>query len=571
MPTVSFLSDILVFLIAAVVVAPVFQRLRAGLTLGYFVAGVIIGPHALGLVRDTEGSHAVAELGVLFLLFAIGLELSIKRLRVIRGFVLGLGTAQVAITGLVFGSIAVAAGMPVQTAIVVGGGLALSSTAVVVQLLSERREMATRVGRVAFAILLLQDLAVVPLLALVPSLAEPAGALGWTVLLTLSKAVLALAVIFAVGRLVLKPLFRAVSLGRNTDLFAATTLLVLLGTSWLTASMGLSLAMGGFIAGLLLSETEYRHQVGADIAPFRGLLLGLFFMTVGMGLDLSVVAGDPAYVAMVVIIVVAVKAVLIAGLCRIAGQPWPISVNTGLLLAQGGEFAFVLLGVAGAAGIVPLDIGSKLIAGVAVTMALTPALAAAGRKLGDRMRRAGAATLDEITGESEALKDHVILAGFGRVGRSVATTLIAAEIPYVAVELDPSRVAEAGRLGRPVFYGDASRPDVMRALGADRARTAVVTMDDVERSERTVHLLHSLFPALHIMVRARDDAHRRRLVAAGADGIVHETVEMSLNLGAATLRSFGISDEEVQEIILAHRAEDYALLSETVEEQGEGP
>ena len=569
MPDVSFISQVLVFLIAAVVIAPICQRLGVSMVLGYLAAGIAIGPHALGLIENTKTTHGIAELGVLFLLFAIGLELSIERLRVIRHYILGLGTAQVLILGVLIGAIAVAAGQSFAAAIVIGGALALSSTAIVLQLLSEQGQLATRAGRVAFSILLLQDLAVVPLLALVPSLADTGQGLALTVVWTIVKAAFAMAVIFAIGRLVLRPLFRMIAVGRNPDLFAATTLLALLGMSWATSQMGLSLAIGGFMAGLLLAETEYRHQVAAEIAPFRGLLLGLFFMTVGMGVDLTVIADDPLGLVAVAVGLIVLKAFLIAALCRLSRQTIAASLHVGLLLAQGGEFGFILLGAAVLAGVVASGTADLLVAAIAITMAVTPALAALGQHLGKTLRPA-TGTLDDIRGEADTLQEHVMIAGYGRVGQSVAKTLMAAEIPYVALEFEPTRVAEARAQGLPVFYGDASRPEVLRAAGAERARAAVVIMDNAEAAERTVHLIHQQFPNVRVFARARDNAQRRRLMAAGADGIVHETFEMSLQLGGAVLRSFGAADETVQDIILSHRAEDYALLSDIIHPTGDG-
>jgi len=440
----------------------------------------------------------------------------------------------------------------------------LSSTAIVIQLLSERGEIASRVGRIAVAILLLQDLAVVPLLALVPALAGDQVVLSWSLARPILEAVAAVIAIFVLGRLVLRPILRAVAIGRSPELFAAVTLLILLGTAWATSVVGLSLAIGGFMAGLLLAETEYRHQVAADIAPFRGLLLGLFFMTVGMGLDIRVAVDTPGALVLIVVALVVVKALIVTALCRVAGNPPGTSLHVGLVLAQGGEFAFIMFAIAMGLGILDRDIGGLLVVAVALSMALSPLLAHAGRRIGDRLRvmAAQAGSLDEDAVSD--LKDHVIIAGYGRVGQSVAKTLTAAEIPFVGLEYEPTRVSECRAHGHSVFFGDASRPEVMRAVGADRARAAVVTMDDPAAAERAVHLLHQHFPALHIFVRARDGEHQKMLEAAGATGIVHETFEMSLQLGGSVLRRLGTADDKIQDIILAHRAEDYARLSDVI-------
>lgn len=564
MPQVPFLSDVLIILVAAVAVAPIFERLRSSTVLGYLVAGVLIGPHALALIEESATTRGLAELGVIFLLFTIGLELSVERLRVIRTYIFGLGTAQVVITGAIIGLIAVWAGVSLQSAVVIGGGLALSSTAVVLQLLSERNELATRVGRIALAILLLQDLAVVPLLALVPSMSGDEASLLRTAPWPVIKAIGAVVGMFVLGRLVLRPLFHTFAVGRSAELFAAVTLLVLLGMSWVTAWFGLSLAIGGFMAGVLLAETEYRHQVAADIAPFRGLLLGLFFMTIGMGLDIRLAIDSLGFVAVTVVGLILLKTAIMTGVCLAARNPLGPSIRVGMLLAQGGEFAFIMFTMAMMAGILDIRLGSLLVIAVAISMVFTPLLAALGQRIDDRLKARAAGGVGLVEEETQDLRDHVILAGYGRVGQSVAKTLTAAEIPFVALEFEPTRVSEGRARGQPVYFGDASRPAVLQAVGAGRARAAVVTMDNAAAAERTVHLLHQHYPALHIFVRARDSHHRHRLEAAGATGIVHETFEMSLQLGGSVLRRLGTSDDKIQEIIFSHRAEDYARLSDII-------
>ena len=564
MPDVSFLAETLIFLIAAVVVAPVFQRLRSSLVLGYLVAGVIIGPSVLQLVSNSKSVHSIAELGVVFLLFTVGLELNVDRLRLIRNQIFGLGTAQVGLTSLAIAGIAYAMGFSVETSVIIGGGLALSSTAVVLQLLSERGELSSRRGRLSFAVLLLQDLAVVPLLALVPAFAGAETGSTTAVLLTLGKAALALAGVALIGRLVLRPLFRLIAVGRSTELFAAVTLAVLLGMSWVTATMGLSLAIGGFLAGILLAETEYRHQVAADIQPFRGLLLGLFFMTVGISLDLGVVAQNLLLVLGLMVGLIVLKTAILFAVCRLSGVPGGTAINTALVLGQAGEFGFVLFTLAGGFGLLQPRDATILGAMVALSMAVTPLLAAGGNRLRQWLEVKAADSSSDIEAESGDLQDHVIVAGFGRVGQSVVKTLAAADIPYVAVEFEPTRVAEARAKGLSVYFGDASRVDVLEALGADRARAAVIILDNAIAAERAVNLLHRRFPRLNIYVRARDNAHKRRLAAAGASGIVHETYELSLHLGEAVLRGFGTPDDRIRDIIREHRADDYALLSDVI-------
>lgn len=560
----SFLSETLIFLIAAVIVAPIFQRLRSSLVLGYLVAGVIIGPGVLGLISGSKQVHNIAELGVVFLLFTIGLELSVDRLKVIRNQIFGVGTAQVTVTAVIIAAIAYSVGFSMQTSVIIGGGLALSSTAVVLQLLSERGELSSRRGRLTFAILLLQDLAVVPLLALVPAFAGEGDDTVTALLWTLGKGLLLLAGVAIFGRFVVRPLFRAVAVGRSSELFAAVTLAVLLGMAWLTGTFGLSLAIGGFLAGLLLAETEYRHQVAADIQPFRGLLLGLFFMTVGISLDLDIVFENTLLVLGLLVGLIALKTAITMALCRISGVSTAISLNTALVLSQAGEFGFVLFALAGGFGLLEVREATILSAVIALSMALTPGLAWLGNRLHKRMEANLADRQEDMRSESADMKDHVIIAGFGRVGQSVVKTLSAAGIPYVAVEFEPTRVAEARAKGLSVYYGDASRVEVLEALGADRARAAVIILDNATAAERVVNLLHQRFPKLNIFVRARDNAHKRRLTNAGASGIVHETYELGLQLGETVLRGYGTPDDQIQDIIRDHRADDHALLSDII-------
>lgn len=542
MDDASFLGEALIFLLAAVLVAPLFERFKSSPVLGFLVAGMLIGPHALGLVAESATTRRLGELGVVFLLFTIGLELTIERLKVMRRHVFGLGTAQVLLTGLVITLAATFAGLGTGAAIVVGGGLALSSTAVVLQLLSERGELATRFGRVCVAILLLQDLAVVPMLILVPAFGYEEvsilRAMGGAVL----KAAAVLAVILVVGRLVLRPLFRLVAASRSPELFAAMTLLLLLGTSWLTGQAGLTIGLGGFLAGAMLAETEYRHQVAADIQPFRGILLGLFFMTVGMSVDLGLLFADIALIGLLVAALIVVKLAVVFALCRGFGLRGGPSLNAGLMLAQGGEFAFLLFALAMANGILDPATGAVLFALVAVSMGLTPVLAAIGARLAARLARHPAQQPQDWGSETAELRGHVVVAGFGRVGRAVCRMLAEGNVPYVALDLDPDRVARAYAQGLPVFFGDAARPEVLRGARVGHARAAVLTMDDPVAAERAAAGLRSSFPDIPIFARARDNPHRERLETAGATGIVHETAGLSLELGGAVLKAIAEED-----------------------------
>jgi len=564
----SVFHQLLVFLLAPVIVVPLFRRLRSSPIVGYLVAGILIGPHALGLIVESELTGLLAELGVAFLLFAIGLELSLARLQVMRRLVFGLGGLQVVLTACVIGAAASLLGADLPAAVAIGSALALSSTAFVLQLLAERGEQLTRFGRTTFAILLFQDLAVVPLLVLIPALAPDRVAVLPALGLSVLKAGLALVLIIAVGRLVVRPVFRMVAATRSAELFVSATLLVVMGMGWLTIQTGSSMPLGAFLAGLLLSETEYRHQVEADIRPFRGLLLGLFFMTVGLSMDLGVVFERLTEVVLVVVGLLVLKAALISALCAAFRLPAEEALRVGLFLAQGGEFGFVLFDSAIAHQVLPAAEGQTLTAAVALSMIATPFLAQLGSALAERLRRPSQGGLHALREEAAPLTNHVVIAGFGRVGQTVAKVLAAADVPYVALDLDASRIARARAKGLPVFYGDASRVDVLAAAGAGRAQAAVLTIDQAAAINRAVAALHSHFPELRMFVRGHDLGHRRQLTEWGATAVVPEAVEASLQLGAIVLAATGTTQEEAARTIDEFRRNDYAGLDTIV---GEGP
>ena len=567
MHDLSILHQLLVFLLAPVLVVPIFRALRYSQIVGYLVAGILIGPHALGLIENTELTRVLAELGVAFLFFAIGLELSLDRLRVMRRLVFGLGALQVVVTGAIIGLCARALGADAAAAFVIGGGLALSSTAFVLQLMVERGEQVTRFGRTAFAVLLFQDLAVVPLLATVFVLgqAQPSpwvafGAAG-------AKAVVALALIIFLGRVVLRPVFRMVAATRSPELFVSATLLVVLGTGWLSSQGGMSLPLGAFLAGLLLSETEYRHQVAADIRPFRGLLVGLFFLTVGLSIDLPLIAGSWLLILGFLAALLAAKSMLLSALCLIFRESLDVAVRVGLLLAQGGEFAFIVFGAAIDQGLLDPRTGQILVATVASSMVATPPLAMLGAWIAGRLQQRAGTDLTALHEETQAYTDHVLIAGFGRVGQTVAKVLGAADVPYVALDLEHARIARCRAQGLPAFYGDASQVDVLSAAGAGRARAAVLTMDQPAAIDRAVAALHEHFPELRTFVRGRDPHHGRRLARFGATAVVPEAVEASLQLGGIVLASVGATSDDAAHIIAGFREGNYAGLEAIVAEE----
>ncbi|GHD54505.1 potassium transporter [Thalassobaculum fulvum] len=546
------IGDALVFLAAAVLVAPLLRRLKFSLVLGYLAAGAVIGPHALGMVDDVDATRELADIGVVFLLFAIGLELSLERLKVMRRLVFGLGAAQVAATAVLIAAAGVALGYGAATVAVVGASLALSSTAFVLQLMTERGELATRHGRAAFAVLLFQDLAVVPILVVVPLIAG--GGDGESIALALSiallKALAALAVIVIAGRQLLRPLYHIIAAANAPEVFTAMTLLVVLGIGWATQMVGLSMALGAFLAGLLLSESEFRHQVEADIEPFRGILLGLFFMTVGMTVDLGLALRESLTVLGFLAGLVGLKLAVVFGLVLAFRMPFATALRTGALLAQGGEFAFVILGLADSHALISDGLSDLLFLVVAISMATTPLVVALVGRLADLLEHRQNQAMGAADHSVAELEGHVIIAGFGRVGRTVARLLDAKLVPYVALDTDAQRVREGRRAGQPVFYGDASRHEVLRRLGGERAQAVVVTLTTSGQGvDRTVAYLKARFPELPVYARARDPLHARRLEELGAEGTVLETLEASLQLGGEVLRRTGAHWRDIEELI----------------------
>ncbi len=542
MPDPGYLLDVIVILSAAVLSVLLFQGLRLGSVLGYLVAGIVIGPTGLALVGDVEATRALAELGVVFLLFTVGLELPFERIKVMRGRAFGLGAAQLIATSVMIALVALLSGMAGPAAVVIGAGLALSSTAIVLQLLSERGDITSRVGRSAFAVLLVQDLAVGPFLVCVLALGSAESSIPAALGIAALKVTVAVFVILGVGRIALRHVFWPVAQIRDPEIFAALTLLVVLTTAMFSKMAGLSMAFGAFLAGMLFAETHYRHQVGAVIQPFRGLLLGLFFITVGMSIDLDLTLRQGWAIVGLVAALLLGKAALLAGLGRLFGLPGAAALNLGILLSQGGEFAFVLLGVGMLSGALPAAEGQLLMAAVAFTMVATPFLARLGRDLEHRIERAEAVHVEDVRADIETLSGHVVIAGFGRVGNAVAARLEAGGVPHIAVDLDPHRIAQARQRGLPVFYGDVTRPEILDALHVERARSLVVAVDDPKAALQLVALVCYIFPNLEVYARARDEAHARELEELGAHTVVPELVATGARLAGSILEAI---DEDI--------------------------
>ncbi|XP_009347856.2 K(+) efflux antiporter 2, chloroplastic [Pyrus x bretschneideri] len=571
------LFDMLWLLLASVIFVPVFQRIPGGSpVLGYLAAGILIGPYGLSIIRHVHGTKAIAEFGVVFLLFNIGLELSVERLSSMKKYVFGLGSAQVLVTAVVIGVVAhYVCGLPGPAAIVIGNGLALSSTAVVLQVLQERGESTSRHGRATFSVLLFQDLAVVVLLILIPLISPNSskGGIGFQAIaealgLAAVKAAVAITAIIAGGRLLLRPIYRQIAENQNAEIFSANTLLVILGTSLLTARAGLSMALGAFLAGLLLAETEFSLQVESDIAPYRGLLLGLFFMTVGMSIDPKLLLSNFPVIAGSLGLLIGGKSLLVGLIGKLFGVSIISAIRVGLLLAPGGEFAFVAFGEAVNQGIMTPQLSSLLFLVVGISMAITPWLAAGGQLIASRFEVHDVRSLLPVESETDDLQGHIILCGFGRVGQIIAQLLSESLIPFVALDVRSDRVAVGRSLDLPVYFGDAGSREVLHKVGAERACAAAITLDSPGANYRTVWALSKYFPNVKTFVRAHDVDHGLNLEKAGATAVVPETLEPSLQLAAAVLAQAKLPMSEIASTINAYRSRHLAELTELCETSG---
>jgi len=545
-------KETLLFLVTAGIVAPLFFRLRVSPVLGFVLAGVALGPSGLGrlaarapwldalALTNVEAVDRVAAFGVVFLLFMMGLELSFERLKSMRRLVFGLGAAQVVLSSLLLGAIAFGLGQPPTAAIVIGAALSLSSTALIIPVLAERRRLNLAAGRVSFAILLFQDLAVAPLLFMVTMLVggRETG-LGAGLALTLASAALALTGLIVLGRLVLRPLFHSVAMTGSREFFMAACLLVVLGTGLIAAISGLSMALGAFIAGLLLAETEYRREIEVTIAPFKGLLLGLFFVAVGAKLDLSLLFASPAPILLIAAAVVVVKALALLVLGHTFGLPGRVAREVGALLSPGGEFAFVMVGAAVAGNLVDAKAGQTALVAVTLTMLATPALARLGELLAGRPL-APTASPEALEQPPEDHGDRVIIVGYGRVGALVGEMLALHKLPYIAIDTDAALVARERRAGKPIYFGDATRPEFLLRCGVEKARALVVTMDAPRANEAVVAAARNLRRDLTVVARARDAAHAKTLYELGVTDAVPETIEASLQLSEAVLVDIGV-------------------------------
>ena len=553
----SLLAQIAIFLAAAVIAIPIFRYFKLGSVLGYLAAGIIIGPACLGLINKIDATQQIAEFGIVLLMFVIGLELQPSRLWVMRRPILGLGSAQVLVTTLGIGSAAYFGfEQSWQSALVIGFGLSMSSTALVLQLLAERGQLNSQYGRSAFSILLFQDIAVLPALALLPLLgvaaAKTAGPGGWLVI----KLIAVLGTVIIGGRYILRPMLRIVAATQVAEAFTAAGLLVVIGIALLVSQVGLSLSLGAFLAGVLLADSEFRHELEADIEPFKGLLLGLFFITVGMSANLALVREKPLTLIGLILGFMLLKVAALRAIARVSGLSTAASRGLAFSLPSGGEFAFVLFGLSATLGIMDTEIAELLVLVVTGSMILSPLLLVLHDRLFKKQDTDGRPFDTPVE-----LHPKVIIAGFGRFGQIVGRILRAKKIAFTALEASQTQVDFLRRFGNQVFYGDASRLELLRAAHAENAEVFVLAIDDVEASVKTAELIRKHFPHLKIFARARNRQHAFRLLDLDVRYTIRETLVSSLEMSEKVLETLGLSKSKAVETVRQFRAHDEATMA----------
>lgn len=565
--TATLLSLLLISVVAVVAL----RRLNLPAILGYLAVGVVAGPHALGLVRDIHDIHLIAEFGVVFLLFMLGLEFSLSRLIAMRRAVVGMGGAQVLLTAVITGGAALAMGFSPAAAFTLAGVMTVSSTAIVIRQLGEQLEVNSRHGNNAVGILLFQDLAVIPFLIVIPVLgmsgaAEEAGNLTLEITLTLAAGVVASIVLFVGGRWVLRPLFREIAKSRSAELFTLAVLLTVLGAGWLTNAAGLSWELGAFLAGIALSETQYKHQIEADIRPFRDVLLGLFFITIGMMLDVGGLPEIGHWVLMFLALLILAKAAIIFLIGRAMGEAPGVALRSGLVLAQGGEFGFAMLSIASPD--LMTDTQHQIVLGTVIfSMVLTPILVKYNGAIAKRLVPGYAKSRRqhqlEVRADASDLSRHVLICGFGRVGQNVARLLESEGIDYTAIEVDPDIVQQANEAGLRVYFGNSTHLDILQSAGLERARAVVISHLDDASTIKTIEVIRGHDRDIPVIVRTRTDEHLDRIHEAGATEVVASVYEMSLALGGHVLRTLEVPLAKILRQIQEIRQADYAPLRHT--------
>ena len=554
----SFLQYAVVLLLAAVIAVPLAKRWKLGAVLGYLGAGILLGPSALRLIGNTEQIGQISEFGVVLMLFVIGMEVSPQRLWVMRRSVFGAGSVQVVATAALIGGCALALGLDWKAALIVGLGLALSSTAIDLQLLAERKELTSAHGRLGFAILLFQDVAAIPILALIPILGGEHADTAGAELAAAVRVIGTIALVVVGGRYLLRPMFRAATKVGTPEVFTATALLVVMGTAWLMQLAGISMSLGAFLAGVLLADSEYRHEIEAQIEPFRGLLLGLFFISIGMSLDLDLALGRPQLVGALLLTLLGIKALVLYLVARFgAREDNAQSLALAALLAQGGEFAFVVFGLAASNALISAEQRNLAILVITLSMAATPLLVRLRAEVTPASKAKPMREFDTF----DAATPRVIIAGMGRVGQIVARMLNANRVPFTALESDPEQVDFMRHFGNTVFYGDASRLDLLRAAQTGKAEIFVLATEDPDSNVRTARLLRRHFPDLKVFARARNRQHVFKLMDLNVDDIVRDTFFSSLELARHVFEALGYDKATAADYVQRFREHDERLLA----------
>jgi monovalent cation:proton antiporter-2 (CPA2) family protein len=552
-----YLIDILALLLATVIIVPLFHKLRLGAILGYLTAGAILGPWGLEIITEVDNISHLAEFGIIFLLFILGIELNPKNLWQMRTLVAGLGLSQLLVTAIVIYCFCLFFDLNSQTSLIIAFGLSLSSTAFCLNLLAERGGISTEMGKMSFAILLLQDIAVVPLLALISMLAGSDISASESAL-NILYAFLSISGLLLIGRYLLNPILDKIVASQDPEVFVAVAVLLVLSVAWIMELLGLSMALGAFIAGLMLAESHYRHQIEADILPFRGILLGLFFMTIGMGVNFSLLWDNLTNIIFLTFALMSTKTIIIYLLSRLNGKPHDISLQSGFLLSQSGEFGFVMFGFAASSGLLDNYTSQNLILVITLSMILTPFIVKISNAI---ILKYNSKPSTDNNSNNDFIKNadgHVILAGFGRVGARIGALLTAANVNYLAIEMDHKRIKAARAQGFPVFYGDASNTKILRSARAEHAKMIVIALDNPKKLDHLIPLIRKSYPNTPIHSRAIDRQHCADLISQGVTSTVSETLEVSLRLTEEILLSSGISQQATKQVIQNFR-EDYFL------------
>ena len=549
MHDISYLQDILILLLASVVIVIIFKQLGLSPALGYLFAGAAIGPNGLAILSVNETTSSIAEFGVVFLLFAIGLELTLNKLIAMKKYVLGFGSLQFIVTALVIGFACYKLGLGVELSVLIGAVLSLSSTAIVMQVIEENAEQSTRVGRLSFSVLLMQDLAVIPILVLVPLLSNPeinvTTALSGAVL----NAVIAMAIILLIGRFLLRPIFRIVVSSKSEVLFLSVALIVVLGSSFVTYKMGLSFAFGAFVAGLMVAETEYRYRVESEVMSLKSLLMGLFFITVGMSFNFSMLIENLPVIILLSVGLIVCKATIIVLLCRLFKFPLAPSIHSGLLLAQGGEFAFIVFIMAVEQNIMGEELSQLLMTVVTLTMAFTPLLASFGRKIKGQLYIKDVLRDNKIKREIGDISKHIIVIGFGKVGRIVSYLLRKRNINYLVLDNNHRVVRVEKANGYNIYYGDAMNMDILKYIGIEKSETVVVAMEDDFSCIKITRFIHDNFPQVAVITKTETINNAERFKKVGASLVVSKNLETALRLGKEALSTVGIGNSDIESIL----------------------